>query len=175
MNDTLQSLQETQATHTQPTTEIVPQEDKPVKKYRITEKYKRWEALFFDPKNKTTYGNATRSALQAYNLDEKTQYDTASQIGRANVSKHQNVVAKYYETRGVTDGKIYDVLWDKMLMAKNPDLLFAIAERLGVSMPDYKPVSSPQVYINNTQNTQNNVQGDMTLAFTKEGNDTQER
>ena len=42
---------------------------------------------------------------------------------------------------------------------------------MGLAVPDYKPVSSPQVYINNSQNTQNNVQGDMSLAFIKEGNE----
>ena len=170
MNDTLQSLQETQASLKQQTTEIVPQ-TKPVKNYRITEKYKRWESLFFDKRNKETYGNATRSALQAYNLDEATQYDTASQIGRANISKHQNLIGKFYEKEGVTADKMYKILFDKMLQARNPDLWYSIAGSMGLAVPDYKPVSSPQVYINNSQNTQNNVQGDMSLAFIKEGNE----
>jgi hypothetical protein len=166
MNDVLQSLQEAQAILKQQTqAETTPQ---PVKNYRITEKYKRWEELFFDKHNKETYGNATRSALVAYSLDEKTQYNVAAQIGMANMRKHENIIGKYYEGKGVTAAKMYDILFDKMLMAKNPDLLFAIAEKMGVLMPDYKPVSSPQVYINSTTNSQTNIQGDMTLAFTKE-------
>lgn len=54
------------------------------KSYRESKKFNDWCRYFFDKKNKKTYGNATQSALKAYNT---TDYSSAGVIGYKNIKK----------------------------------------------------------------------------------------
>jgi hypothetical protein len=133
------------------------------KKYLITPKYKRWEKAFLDEKNPKTFGNQTQSAIVAYNLDPVRQYGTANRIGHENVVKHKDIMAKYFQKRGMTYGKILDVYMQKMVKSPSPDLLYSLASAVGAPLPDYQPISQPK----NQTNVQNNIQGGMSLTFTK--------
>lgn len=72
---------------------------------RLTPKFDRWQQLYLEKNNKVTFGNATQSALIAYNLDPQTQYASASQIGYENLRKLENLrstVHQYLEQNGFT-------------------------------------------------------------------------
>lgn len=129
------------------------------KKYRLTPKYTYWESLFLDKANKyglKTFGNSTRSAIFAYNLTKPNDYGTAQQVGHDNLLKHKDLSRKYYETMGVTRGKMLEILFNKMLKSSKTDLWYTINDWLGYESPTYKAVENPLVQIQN--NVQNNVQ-----------------
>ncbi len=114
-----------------PNTQNLPEID--FKQYRITPKFEEWRRLYLDRTNKATFGNATRSALQAYNLDEATQYNVAHAIGHDNLQKHTNlaVIVKDYLTdngftlpvfidhalRMMADPKVKTTHWWKELLS----------------------------------------------------------
>lgn len=132
--------------------------------YKITEKYRRWEQCFFDKKDKETYGNATQSVIKAYNLDPVTQYDTARLMGSENLAKHNNIIKGFYEAEGITPAKMYQILFNKMLSARTPDLWYAIAESMEIPTPNYKPVTNATYVMQQTTN-QVSVGGEMSLSF----------
>ena len=138
-------------------------------RYNRTPKYMEWERLYLDKKSKETYLNATQSAIKAYNLDPIRQYDVAGQIGSANVKKHQDIIGKYYRSKGKTEETLWDLYWQMMLAKKDVNMLNAIAKTMGVPMPQYEPGTNPQ-YVLAQQNNNINVTGDMSLTFTKEEN-----
>jgi hypothetical protein len=73
--------------------------------YRLTPKFEAWRRMYMDSSNKETFGNATRSALKAYNLDSQTQYGSAGVIGHENLKRLNNlrmIVREYLEENGFT-------------------------------------------------------------------------
>ena len=100
--------------------------------YRLTPKFESWRQLYLDKNNKETFGNATQSALKAYNLDPNIQYGTARVIGHENLTKLNNLrltVREYLEENGftlpvfinhalqkMTDPKVISIQWWLALM-----------------------------------------------------------
>ncbi len=92
--------------------------------YRESKKFNDWCKYFFEKKNKKTYGNATQSALKAYNT---TDYSSAGVIGHENLKKLKilsSIVAEhegYGYTQMIKIGlekmkKSDDVKWWKEMM-----------------------------------------------------------
>jgi hypothetical protein len=54
--------------------------------YRESKKFNDWVGLYTDKRNLDTYGNATQSALRAY---ETTDYSTAGVTGHKNIKKYK--------------------------------------------------------------------------------------
>ena len=136
-------------------------------KYRETPKYLRWVELFMDKGNKyklKTFGNQTLSAIHAYNLDPEKQYFTAAQVGTRNVKKVKNLASAYWSKQGVTHGKMYDIIFNKMVQSATPDLWFMIAQVIGMEIPKYTPVSNPATYIYNKKNEVHVEGGDEALG-----------
>lgn len=129
------------------------------KRFLDSPKFQEWYRLFTDRTNKETFGNATRSALIAYNLDEKEQYWSGATIGKENAKKLQNVAFEILSRKGVTHATMLDIGFNKMLKSSNFDSWFMFMEMLGMEVPKYKPVSSPTVYLQ--QN--NNIEGGVTV------------
>ena len=110
---------------------IVPKKDDT--KYRESVKFDKWVECFLDVNNKDiedenhvivkrgTYGNATQSALVAYDLDPKTQYFSAGKIGSENYKKVKNLASRYAETKGIGVGRMIDVALGKTIESKSPD------------------------------------------------------
>ena len=69
----------------------------PKKKRKMTLKQRKWLRLYVES------GNATQAALEAYGLDEKTQYDTAKVIGSTNITKLNFPIEELMEESGLTD------------------------------------------------------------------------
>ena len=53
----------------------------------LSRKFELWCAYFLDKSNRTTYLNATQSALKVYDVGTKRGYFTAGQIGHENMKK----------------------------------------------------------------------------------------
>lgn len=88
---------------TLPNTDQLPELD--VSQYRLTPKFEKWRQLYLDESSKETFGNATQSALRAYNLDPATQTGSAAVIGHENLRKLNNlrtIVGQYLEEHGFT-------------------------------------------------------------------------
>lgn len=122
------------------------------KQYIITKKFEDWVSAFIT-KGQPGYGNATRSAIIAYNLDEKTQYGSAAQIGLANVKKHKALAMQYAESRGLTYGNILDIQISKAADGKAKDQK-AWFDDLVVDL-GYREPKGAQVVINNNQQNNN--------------------
>ena len=95
--------------------------NKPVKYNPDSKKFNDWVEYFLDKKNKETYGNLTQSAIRAYMLDPKEQYDSASTIGSENYRKLRHLASMYAETKGLGFGKMLDIATQKMLVSKTPE------------------------------------------------------
>jgi hypothetical protein len=68
--------------------------------YKITPKFNEWLRLYTDKSEKETWGNATRSAIKAYNLDPVRQYAVARLIGHENITKHNYLARDFMESEG---------------------------------------------------------------------------
>ena len=88
-----------------------------MKKYRDTTKFSRW-VEFFTNKGSETYGNATKSALAAY--DTKS-YSTAAVIGHENLRKHKEMAKLFLEHEGYTYDKLMELGIDKVSKGKYQD------------------------------------------------------
>jgi hypothetical protein len=119
------------------------------KSYKLTPKFNRWCELYLDKKNKDTYLNKTRSALQAYSLDETTEYAIAGSMGYQNFKKLQNVASQIADRKDYNLEKWLDVGWLQMLKSQSPEWWDRIGDMLGFR--DLKPQLVVQ------QNTQNNT------------------
>lgn len=125
-------------------------------KFLDSPKFQEWYRLFYDKKNKETFGNSTRSAIQAYNLDEETQYSVAGAIGSQNLKKLKNVGRDILLKKGVTYSSMLDIGFNKMLKANNPDLWFMFMEVAGFPVPEFKPVTNATFVMNQVNNQVNN-------------------
>lgn len=165
-----QSAQQNQSIYYLPATipEKYTEEDKHVgeiiaketKKYRDTPKFKAWRDYFLDKSNKQTFGNATQSAILAYNLNPKDQYWSAASIGKDNLQKLQTVGVEYLEKVGITPGMVYQVFWNKALASQNLELLVCLSEWMGIPLPKNLPLKQGFVI---QQNNQYNFEGGVNL------------
>lgn len=81
---------------------------------QLTLKQQRWLEAYFN-KDSPTFGNSTKSAIYAYELDPKKQYYVAAQIGHENMKKHKNLGKIYLESKGLTYFKMLDIASKRML------------------------------------------------------------
>lgn len=115
--------------------------------YKITPKFEKWLKYYNDPKEKETYQNATRSAIKAYNLDEKTQYSYAGKIGHENAKKGKIVAGDYVERHGLTFTKFVGFAVKQMMETKKETWWDRVGEISGFK----EAALSGDVTINNTQ------------------------
>ena len=80
--------------------------------YRETVKFRTWMRLFFDIKNKDTFGNATQSALKAYNTEN---YNSASVIGHKNIRKAKLMSVTIADQMGFGFADLMKIGFKKML------------------------------------------------------------
>lgn len=123
------------------------------KNYRITKKFNRWVQLYNDPESKT-FGNATQSAIEAYKLDPKKQYDSATAIGRDNTKKHQDIVQDYVKRRGFGFHQFLNMLMRQAADESKEKHLewFKLFGKVAGYIPD-----KPGAVVNVVSNTQNNI------------------
>ena len=119
--------------------------------YRTTPKYERWLELYLDAQNKCglgTYQNQTLSACLAYgyNPKERKQYLAAAVIGHKNINKYKHLAAAYYESKGITYGKMLDIFFEIMIKRKDVNMWYTIMSDMGYPTPKYVNVTnlSPQ-------------------------------
>jgi hypothetical protein len=92
--------------------------------WQDTFKFQQWCKYFLDQRNQETWGNATRSALKAY---DTTSYFTAAKIGHTNLKKMKEMTGMVSDQLGfgfgdmmkiglakVTTGSYDD--WEKMMV-----------------------------------------------------------
>lgn len=134
------------------------------KEYYLTPKFKLWEDYFYDKKNRETFGNATISYCLAYGLDpqDPKAYNVASVEGHKNLRKTKDLRRRYWEKRGMTAGKLLDLYNTMMVERKDVNLLYGVADDMGVELPKYQQVTGPKVL--NQQNTQVNA-NDVQISF----------
>lgn len=65
--------------------------------YYETLKFDLWAKYFTDKNSKETYGNATKSALKAYQTDN---YSMAGVIGHKNIKKYKNMSLIFADSEG---------------------------------------------------------------------------
>jgi len=99
--------------------DITPKPDRKQIKYQETFKFNKWCNYFMDKNNKETYGNATQSAIKAYNYDPITQYAVASTTGAYNLKKQKSMGMAYGENKGLGLYQLID--WAISQMFKTGD------------------------------------------------------
>lgn len=102
--------------------------------HRETEKFNRWVRCFFDAKNKKTYGNATQSALKAYNT---TNYKSASVIGHENLVKLRHLSSTVADQLGYGFADLIKIGLAKMIKGSYDDWNRMMV-RLGYFEPEKK-------------------------------------
>lgn len=130
-------------------------QEKTKRRFLNSPKFQRWYNLFYDKRNKETFGNATRSALIAYNLDEETQYSVAGAMGSENLKKLKNAGRELLEKKGVTFSTFMDIGFNKMLKANNMDAWYSFGEMLDYPLPKFTPVTNATFVMNQTNNQLN--------------------
>lgn len=130
------------------------------KHFTKSPKFQEWYRLFTNKSNKETFGNATQSTIQAYNLDPESQYGVARQMGSENLAKLDNAFGEILAKKGVTFGSMVDIGFNKMLKSNSFDSWLMFLEMLGAPVPNFKPISSPTVYMNQVNN---NIEGGVTV------------
>lgn len=153
---------------------IKPDEEKEVtqvkieeaKKYYLTPKYKLWEEYFTKKKYKDTFGNATRSAALAYGIDniddDPKAYNVAHSIGQKNVQKCTNLKRLLLDQMGITHKRMYELYNNMIIVKKDVNLMYSLAEEAGIELPEYQHVEDTKVNVQ--QNTQINAQ-DVQVTF----------
>ena len=86
--------------------------------FRETEKFNRWVRYFYDEKNKETCGNATKSALRAYNTKN---YNVASVIGHKNIRKAKILSATIADQLGYGFSDLMKIGLAKMIKGSYDD------------------------------------------------------
>lgn len=110
--------------------------------HKETIKFKKWTSYFLDKSNKKTHGNATQSALLAYNVKD---YNSASCIGYQNYRKLQNLKLMIAEQEGFGIAEFIKVALAKALKGNYSDW-----EKLGTQLGYFE--EKPAVIQNNQFN-----------------------
>lgn len=114
------------------------------KKYRLTPKYKRWTEFFLDKEDKLgfkTFGNATQSAIHAYDLDPDEQYFSAKQIGHENYTKLNHVGSALLERIGITHASMLATAVSKMQKTDRKEWYDEVAYHLGMPIKEKNEVN----------------------------------
>lgn len=126
-------------------------------------KFTKWCEYFFDKTNKDTYGNATQSALKAY--DTKDYYN-AGAIGHQNYKKLQeripNMAALVADKEGFGYGELIKIGMAKMLKGSFDDW-----ERMMIRLGHFE--EKPGVQIQNNQFNINNLMQSIEQSRTERG------
>jgi hypothetical protein len=125
--------------------------------YRLTPKFESWRQLYLDKNNKETFGNATQSALKAYNLDPNTQYGAARVIGHENLTKLNNLrltVREYLEENGFT---LPVLINHAIQMMVNPKVITPLWWREIMKLAGYI-IEKPTVAVQNNLNVNNKTE-----------------
>jgi hypothetical protein len=163
--ETTQTIQPNRGEDTHNTQEEISEEVKELEKipeYRITPKYNDWLKYYTDKNEKETYGNATKSAIKAYNLDPVRQYVVARRIGSDNITKHHSLAREFLEEEGYSLQYMMAFGLKKMHQAETPGWWKAIME--------YSQFVDTKGSEAKTVNIQNNVQNNVTVT-TEEADD----
>jgi len=102
--------------------------------FRETEKFNRWARYFYDVNNKETWGNATKSALHAYNTKN---YNTASVIGHKNIRKAKIMAVSVVDQLGYGFADLIKIGLAKMMKGNYSDWDHFMV-RLGYFEPENK-------------------------------------
>ncbi len=132
------------------------------KEYRDTIKFENWCRYFFDIQNKETYGNKTKSAIRAYNLDPVKDYASAGSMGYQNFNKLQNVGTMYLDSKGITYPRLMDLAVSRMSESKTTAWWDRIMEQGG-----YKKPKEELQTVTNTQINNYNINGAEVKDFNK--------
>lgn len=81
-------------------------------RFRESKKFNDWVYLFMDKKSDDTYGNATQSALRAY---QTTDYSTAGVIGHKNLKKYKMLALTTLDQMDLGFGILMQIGVKKML------------------------------------------------------------
>lgn len=86
-------------------------------------RYAEWMEYFFDPEKKypDTRGNATKSAIKAYNYDPLRQYNTAAVQGARNVKRLPALIFSHLELNGMSSGNMIEILFEKAVKGSYTD------------------------------------------------------
>lgn len=95
--------------------------------YRESKKFNDWVRLYTDKRNRDTYGNATQSALRAYETED---YSTAGVIGHKNIKKYKTLALAVCDQMGYGFGTLMEIGLKKMLSGKYKDWE-SLMQRLG--------------------------------------------
>lgn len=102
--------------------------------FRETKKFNRWVKYFYDINDKECFGNATKSALRAYNTKN---YNTASVIGHKNIRKAKILSVTIVDQFGYGFADLIKIGLAKM-MKGNYDDWDKFMVRLGYFEPETK-------------------------------------
>lgn len=122
---------------------------------RLSPKHELFVRYYIDPSNKDTYGNATQSAIKAYNLDPVKQYNYARIQGHKLATKYNDVGRAYLESKGLTFIKMIDIAAMRVATTNNAKWWDIVA-----TIGDYKKDEKPLVEVhNNTQINNYDIHG----------------
>ena len=107
---------------------------------KITPKFELWLRHFLNIRNKKTFGNATQSALLAYNT---TNLKTAGIIGHENIVKMKALRGMLAEKMGYDFGKLFQIGIKKMKSGNFEDW-----DRLMVRLGYFEPLPKDGVVFN---------------------------
>jgi len=89
--------------------------------YRETSKFNSWVEQYTN--NPQTRGNATKSAIIAYNYDPIRQYNLASVVGSKNIRKYKILAITYLDLQGLGFGYLMKIGIEKMIEGDFDDWL----------------------------------------------------
>lgn len=89
-----------------------------MKKKKLTLKQRAWIRAY-STMGTDTFGNATQSAIKAYNLDPEKQYEAAANIGWENLRKLDLEITELMDEMGLTDTYLMNKL-NEGLEAEKP-------------------------------------------------------
>lgn len=114
------------------------------KPYRDSKKFNDWCEYFLNKKNKKTYGNATQSALKAYNTKD---YSSAGVIGHENLKKLKILGSMLAEQEGYGYARMIKIGIEKMEQSDDVKWWKEIMDVLGYKDQEEKVVLTHEVNI----------------------------
>ncbi len=89
--------------------------NKSVIQFQETKKFNLWTKYFTDKNDKTTFLNATQSAIKAYGYTSSTQYHLASVTGSKNMRKYEFLSVSVLDVIGFSFGELIKIGVKKVL------------------------------------------------------------
>lgn len=131
--------------------------------YNLSPREEAFLEYYTQRTSKETFGNATKSAIKAYNLDPVRQYNYARSLGAKIVAKTNNLARDYMEERGFNLFNMVEIGIQKMNKTDSPVWWDRLME-----MAEYKKKDGPLVEVNNNTQVNNfNVNAPEIQEFNK--------